>query len=135
MNNKTNMKTKKCFERYVRIVKKLIWDGFSRKEIAKKCNLDPSIISDDIRRFGNKDDIKKINENKKIKLKISNKTRKIFGENHKRLKKSKDLFFNIIKPSIWKGETSVDIAIKNGYSKNGDVCIRKHVKRFGSEED
>jgi len=107
----------------------------SAKEIAKKCNLDPSIISDEVKRFGSEEDKKKIKENGKIKLLNDNKLKTNFGENNKRLEKSKKLFFEKIKPLIWKGVTSVDIANILGYTKNGDICIRKHIKRFGREED
>jgi len=135
MKQKIDPRTKKCIDRYKNKINRLIWKGFSAKEIAKKCNLDPSIISDEVKRFGSEEDKKKIKENGKIKLLNDNKLKTNFGENNKRLEKSKKLFFEKIKPLIWKGVTSVDIANILGYTKNGDICIRKHIKRFGREED
>ncbi len=135
MKKKINPRTKKCIDRYKNKIKSFIWEGFSAKEIAKECNLDASIISDEVKRFGSEEDRRKIKENGKIKLLADNKLKNNFGENDKRLEKSKNVYFINIKPLIWKGFTSVDIATKNGYTKNGDICIRKHTKRFGSEED
>jgi len=132
-----NKRTINCLYRYNTLIKKLINEEKTVKEIAYKLNIDITRVYTDIKRFGTKEDLVQIRNNElssiERKNKINQAKQNCKTANYKRAMQNKKRFENIVRPLIWSGMSTIDI--KNQLKLKATSAISRSVKKYGNALD